>query len=241
VAYVDWSQQEFAIAAYRSGDANMIAAHLSGDCYLAFGKQAGLIPPDGTKQTHASQRELCKQCVLGVQYGIGAESLALRIGKPAIVARDLLRLHRETYAVFWRWSDAALDTAMSTSVLHTAFGWHIHVGENPNPRSLRNFLMQGNGAEMTRITACLATERGLEVCAPIHDAFLIAAPLDKLDADIVAMQQAMAEGSQAVLGFAINTDVAVVKYPNRYQDERGAVMWRRVLELLPPEAKRATA
>ena len=101
--------------------------------------------------------------------------------------------------------------------------------------------MQGNGAEMMRIAACLATERGIEVCAPIHDAFLIATPLDRLDADVAAMRQAMAEASQAVLGFTIKTDVAVVKYPDRYQDERGAVMWRRVLELLPPEARRATA
>jgi DNA polymerase family A len=186
IAYCDWGQQEFAGAAYLSGDTNMIAAYESGDCYLAFGKQAGLIPPDGTKQTHAGARELCKACILGTQYGMQAGSLAARINQPEIVARDLLRMHRETYPAFWRWSDAALDCAMSTNQLHTAFGWHTHVGENPNPRSLRNFLVQGNGAEMMRIAACLATERGIEVCAPVHDAFLICAPLDRLDADIAA-------------------------------------------------------
>ena len=189
--------------------------------------------------------------MLAVQYGMGAQSLALRIGKPVIVARELLRLHRETYATFWRWSDAALDHAMLNSELHTAFGWHIHIGENPNPRSLRNFPMQGNGAEMMRIAACLATERGIEVCAPIHDAFLIVAPLDRLDADIGAMKRAMAEASGAVLdGFELNADCLdgvnepfphVIRYPNRFMDKRGAVMWRRVLELLPSEARRATA
>jgi DNA polymerase I len=255
VAYVDWAQQEFGIAAYLSGDPDMIAAYLSGDCYLAFGKQAGLIPADGTKQTHGPQRELCKQCVLAVQYGMGVESLALRIDAPTIVARDLLRRHHETFATFWRWSDAALDTAMSTSVLHTAFGWHFHVGEVSNPRSLRNFLMQGNGAEMMRIAACLATERGIEVCAPIHDAFLIAAPLDRLDADIAAMKQAMAEASRATIGGELRADCPhefnvdgsrnkfphVIKYPNRFMDERGAVMWQRVTDLLPSEVGRATA
>jgi DNA polymerase I len=243
VAHVDWAQQEFAIAAVLSNDTAMQAAYLSGDPYLALGKQIGLIPADGTKASHHSARELCKQCVLATQYGMGAESLALRIGQPPIVARDLLRAHRETYAAFWRWSDAALDTAMSTNVLHTAFGWHVHIGENSNPRSLRNFPMQGNGAEMMRIAACLATERGVEVCAPVHDAFLITAPLERLDADIAAMRKAMAEASAAVLaGFEIGTDVAIVKYPSRYMDERGAVMWRRVLELLPQsEALRATA
>jgi len=234
VAYVDWRQQEFGIAAALSDDAAMRAAYQSGDPYLMFGRQAGLIPADGTKGTHKFERELCKQCVLGTQFGMQEESLAARIGQAAIVARDLLRAHRETYRKFWKWSDAALDTAMSTSALHTAFGWVIHVGENPNPRSLRNFAVQGNGAEMMRIAACLATERGIEVCAPIHDAFLITAPLQQLDADIAAMRQAMAEASRIVLaGFEIGTDVSVVKYPNRFMDDRGALMWSQVLDLLP--------
>ena len=36
--------------------------------------------------------------------------------------------------------------------------------------------MQANGAEMLRLACCLATERGIEVCAPVHDAVLICAP-----------------------------------------------------------------
>jgi hypothetical protein len=242
VAYVDWKQQEFAIAAALSNDTAMLAAYQSGDPYLMFGQQAGLIPAGGTKTSHKFERELCKQCVLATQYGMEAVSLAARIGQPIIVARDLLRAHRETYVVFWCWSDAVLDTAMSTNSLHTAYGWHVHVGENPNERSLRNFVVQGNGAEMMRIAACLATERGVEVCAPVHDAFLICAPLDRLDADIALMRRAMAEASRAVLGgFEIGTDVSVVKYPDRYMDERGAVMWHRVLDLLPRQQSRATA
>ena len=242
IAYVDWKQQEFAIAAALSNDTAMLAAYQSGDPYLTFGQQAGLIPADGTKTSHKFERELCKQCVLATQYGMEAESLSARIGQPTIIARDLLRANRETYRVFWRWSDAVLDTAMSTNSLHTAFGWHIHVGENPNPRSLRNFAVQANGAEMMRIAACLATERGVEVCAPVHDAFLICAPLDRLDTDIAVMRQAMVEASRAVLdGFEIGTDVSIVKYPDRYTDERGAVMWQRVLNLLPRQQSRATA
>jgi DNA polymerase-1 len=71
VAYVDWSQQEFGIAASRSDDPAMMGAYQSGDPYPAFGKQAGRIPPDGTKKTHGADRELFKACVLGVQYGRG--------------------------------------------------------------------------------------------------------------------------------------------------------------------------
>jgi hypothetical protein len=233
IAYVDWSQQEFGIAAALSGDTAMQAAYLSGDPYLAFAKQAGAVPSDATKASHKETRELFKQCVLGVQYGMEAEALAARIGQPPIVARDLLRAHRETFGKFWRWSDAAVDTAMLHGSLHTVFGWRIHAGENANPRSLRNFPMQANGAEMLRLACCLATERGIEVCAPVHDAVLICAPLDRLEHDVAGMQAAMAEASRIVLaGFELGTDAGLVCHPDRYMDPRGSVMWERVMALI---------
>jgi hypothetical protein len=171
--------------------------------------------------------------MLAVQYGMEWQSLALRIAQPQIVARDLLRAHRQTYRQFWAWSDAAVDQAMLVGVIHTVFGWPIRVAERSNPRSLRNFPMQANGAEMLRIACCLATERGVEVCAPVHDAVLIYAPLDRLEADIAAMRAAMAEASRLVLaGFELATDVKVVRWPNRYADPRGVEMWNRVCSLV---------
>ena len=232
VAYIDWAQQEIGIAAALSGDPALQVAYKSGDCYLTFAKQAGAVPQDATKATHGPQRELFKQCVLAVQYGMEAQSLALRIAQPPIVARDLLRAHREAYRRFWAWSDAAVDQAMLVGVIHTVFGWPVRVNERSNPRSLRNFPMQANGAEMLRIACCLATERGIEVCAPVHDAVLICAPLDRLEADIAAMRTAMAEASMLVLaGFELATDVKVVRWPDRYADPRGDEMWNRVCNL----------
>jgi hypothetical protein len=203
------------------------------DPYLAFAKQAGAVPDDASKQTHGPTRELFKQCVLAVQYGMEAQSLAERIGQPPAVARDLLRAHRETYRTFWCWSDAVLNHAMLHGSLHTVFGWTVHVGEDPNPRSLRNFPMQANGAEMLRLACCLATERGIEVCAPIHDAVLICAPLDRLEGDIADMRAAMAAASRIVLdGFELRSDAAHVLYPDRYRDPRGVAMWQQVMSLI---------
>lgn len=180
IAYVDWSQQEFGVAAALSGDPLMREAYRSGDPYLAFAKQAGAVPAEATKQSHKPERDQFKACVLAVQYGMGAESLAQRIDQPAIQARELLRLHRATYRVFWAWSDAAVDHAMLHGKLWTVFGWTVHTGINPNPRFLRNLLMQGNGAEMLRLACCLLVEAGIRVCAPVHDAVLIEAPLELL-------------------------------------------------------------
>src|SRR5262249_25932344 len=41
IAYIDWCQQEFGIAAVLSDDPAMLAAYRSGDPYLKFGQQAG--------------------------------------------------------------------------------------------------------------------------------------------------------------------------------------------------------
>lgn len=211
----------------------MIAAYRSGDPYLEFAKQAGAAPSNATKITHKAIRDQFKSTVLAVQYGMGADALAQRIGQPAIRARELLRMHRETYRVFWAWSDRLVAYADLTGSLYTTFGWRVRVPEFPNERSLRNFPMQANGAEMLRLACCLGSERGIEICAPVHDAVLICAPLDPLDADVERMRGAMREASCIVLkNFELGTDAKIVRYPDRYMDERGTTMWDRVTKLI---------
>lgn len=231
--YLDWEQQEFGIAGALSGDAAMMAAYASGDPYLTFAKQAGAAPGEATKRSHSDVRELFKQCVLAVQYGMGPYSLGVRIGKPEPYARELLELHRKTYADFWIWSDAAVRWAMATGKLHTVFGWEVHVGENFNDRSLRNFPMQGNGAEMLRLACCLLTEQGIRVCAPVHDAVLIEARLEDLDGVLARARTVMEEASALVLGgFRLRSEAKVVLHPERYSDPRGARMWQEIMALL---------
>jgi len=233
LAYVDWSQQEFGIAAALSGDLAMMAAYRSGDPYLAFAIQAGAVPATATKKTHEFEREQFKACVLAVQYGMGEASLALRINQPVARARQLLELHRRTYRRFWAWSDSAVDEAVLGGRLWAGFGWQIHTRDELNDRSLRNFPMQANGAEMLRIASILLTEAGIRVCAPVHDALLIEAPLDELDAAIATTKALMQEASRIVLdGFALGSDVKEVRYPERYMDKRGVVMWNKVMHLL---------
>lgn len=233
IAYVDWSQQEFGIAAALSGDTAMMEAYTSGDPYLMLGKLARVIPPDGTKQTHAAERELFKAVTLAVQYGMGPESLAFRIGKPVIVARDLLRMHREAYKTFWAWSDTSLDRAMLSGVIRTVFGWTLHIDDKTNPRTIRNFPMQSNGAEMLRLACCFMVESGIRLCWPIHDAVLVEAPLDQLDETVERAQKLMSDASAAVLGgFRLRSDAKIVRYPDRYSDPRGEKMWATVWGLI---------
>jgi DNA polymerase I-like protein with 3'-5' exonuclease and polymerase domains len=208
-------------------------AYRSGDFYLTFAKMAGAVPADATKRTHAAEREQFKIVALGVLYGLSAEGLARKLPGPPCRGLELLRMHQQTFRRFWDWSDRIEMEAMLTNRLRTVFGWAVHVGPDANPRSLRNFPMQANGAEMLRLACCLATERGITVCAPVHDALLVEADANDIDAVVARTQEAMREASELVLpGFPLRTDAKVVCWPDRYLDERGRRTWETVSGLL---------
>jgi DNA polymerase I len=241
VAYVDWEQQEFGIGAALSGDPVKMAAYQSGDPYFAFAQLAGAIPRDAisTDRAHKAVRDRFKTCVLGIDYGMELHTLALRIGQPPIYARDMIEAYRETFSVFWAWADRVVGHAQLRGYLTTVKGWPLYLPradqlgsrDKPiTPRSLRNFPMQANGAEMLRLACCLATERGIPVCAPVHDAVMLYAPTPEIGRHVAAMQAAMAEASREILnGFELRTEAKTFDYPRRYDgDSRGDTMWNTV-------------
>jgi hypothetical protein len=233
LAYVDWEQQEFGIAAALSADPAMMEAYRSGDPYLTFAKQAGAVPRNGTKTTHKAERERFKVLALGVQYGMQAESLARKLDESPARGRELIDLHRRTYPRYWQWSDAVEMTAMLSGQLQAAFGWTVHVGPNANPRSLRNFPLQANGAEMLRLACILATEGGIRVCGPVHDALLVEGPADEIETLVAQTQAAMKTASELVLpGFPLRSEAKVIRWPDRFADPRGEPFWRTVWELI---------
>ena len=170
---------------------------------------------------------------MAANYGMQSASLAQLIGKSEPEARELLRLHRSQFPQFWRWSDQILDRAMLLGNLQTMFGWRLHVGQDTRATSLRNFPVQAGGAELLRLASCLTTERGIAVCAPIHDALLVEGPSDRIQDVVTATQAAMAEASEIVLdGFRLRSDAKIIGPGERYMDSRGEKMWQTVSRLL---------
>jgi hypothetical protein len=233
LAILDYSGQEFGVAAALSNDQNMLDAYSTRDPYLWFAKKGGLVPPEATQQTHGAQRALCKTAVLAIDYDIGAESLGLRINRSTLFARHLIGLHHHLFPDYWRWSNRAVDHAMLFGWQSTVFDWIYRLPPEPKPTVLRNFPIQANGAEILRLGHCLATENGIQVCATIHDAYLIMAPLEILDQEIARMRSYMAEASRVVLrGLELFTDVKVIRPPDRYRSPEGEAMWSLVMRLL---------
>lgn len=201
-----------------------------------------MLPDSGSQARHADALTVAHQ-----KAGAGrfddflalcrqvAEALPDELNAQLTLApKELLRLHRKTYRAFWTWPDAAADYATIHRKLWTVFGWTLHVQGRANTHSLRNFPMQANGAEMLRLACIGATRAGIRLIAPVHDAVLIEAPLDGLEAATQAMQAIMRQASRAVLGgFELRSDVKTVVSPARYyEDERGTEMWQTVMALL---------
>jgi len=174
---------------------------------------------------------------------MGTRGLARQLGITFAEADDILRAHRSAFPRFWSWSDAVETRALLRKELQSVFGWRLQVGPDANPRSLRNFAVQANGAELMRLATILATEQGITVCGVIHDALMIEAPSSRLDEAIARTRAVMAEASAVVLdGLIVRTDVRVTRAPDRWREPRGATIWAAVSEAIslckPPVRQR---
>lgn len=233
LAYIDYCQQEFGIAGALSQDPAMMEAYQSGDPYIRFAVQAGAAPEGAIKQTHKAIREIYKEVALAVNYGLSAYGLAKKIGRSEVEAAELLRHHKEVYRRFWEWSDGVVDYGLLRGHLYSTFGWNRFYVGDVNPRSIANFPMQANGAEMLRLACIFGTEAGIRVVAPVHDAVLIEFPLDVADEAVSGMQKAMSDASKLVLDdFELRTEAKLIMYPDRYVDEAGERMWNSIWDIV---------
>ena len=178
ITSIDWAAQEFVLGALISEDEQMLEAYNSGDPYVYFGKAAGAIPNDGTKESHKAERNLFKATVLGLQYSMGKKKLTAKLchdtGTQVSVseAEQLITLHKKIFGKYWKWI-AQTDSACSRrKVLHAVDGYPCH-SDREHITSLRNFPIQGSGASVLRRATVKACSAGLSVIFPLHDAIYI--------------------------------------------------------------------
>jgi hypothetical protein len=85
---------------------------------------------------------------------------------------------------------------------------------------------------MMRLAVIAAVERGICVCMPVHDALLIEAPEAEIETAVAETSALMEQASRIVLhGEPVRTDAKIVRYPDRYTEPRGAVLWREICRL----------
>ena len=224
----------------QSGDPFMIADYQAGDPHWGFGVRAGLVPPGANKADFQELRnKRLKPVTLGTNYGMSAYGIAAKTGKSLLWARDIHARHRRIYPVFHRWLSDIVVQAKFDRVMTTPFGWPVAVTGDTKVRTLMNYMAQGAGAECMRIVAIAATESGIQVCAPVHDAFWILAPLDEVDRTIEAMRGLMERAGAMVSGGL--TITASMKFKilsplnlgqTRGPNDHGSATWNEVHRLL---------
>jgi hypothetical protein len=205
VALLDWERQELAVAGYLSGDQALLHLAKAADPYILLGIRFGLIPPWGTKDTHPEERERCKPVILGaVLYGMGTETIAERLGISLSRGFAIWRQIRIDFRVYWEWAQAHADWAAARQPMRTPYGHTLSFGPHEiaefRAGTARNFMTQAVSAEIMRVTAIYATEAGELVNGPVHDAFMIEASSDEIEAAVDRMKGHMAHGVRTVLG-----------------------------------------
>jgi hypothetical protein len=60
---------------------------------------------------------------------------------------------------------------------------------------------------------------------------MVEAPVDEIDATVARTQQLMGQASRDLLrGFEVGTDAEIVRFPDRYMEDRGRKIWDPVMD-----------
>lgn len=224
IAYVDVVAEEFGIAALLSQDNAMWGSYCSDDVYIDFAKRAGLVPPNATKATHPENRRMCKEVVLGVQYGRGSASTSLALNITEQKAYDLHFYHKSIYHKYWSYINKIVEMGLFRKCLLSVLGWRVHIHPKTKPQTIQNFPMQAGGAELMRAVTITAVESGIRLIAQVHDAFVIEADQSTIDAETQKTRDIISKVSASLFGKPLKSSAKVFTYPERYIDEDAGEM-----------------
>jgi DNA polymerase family A len=234
--YLDWRTQEVGIAAALADDHALMDAYRGGDVYYAFARSSGMTDdPDRKhwKKHNEAQRQHMKTLQLGINYGMGVPSLAKGLNRHPLVASAIIEKHRRTYPRFWQWRDDMVQCAMIDRKMETVFGWPLYLSHSPNQRTLYNFPMQGNGAEMLRLATWRLCEAGIVPNMLIHDGILLEVRNEEQIEQVMDIMRAAAR--EVCNGLEIGVDVDQrLERGARYQDKRlvAKQMWETIMTAL---------
>jgi DNA polymerase-1 len=255
LAYLDFSSEEFMVQAVLAGDRQGIEDYLSGDVYVAWGRTLGLIPPDGTKDTHPRERSLLKAAVLGLNYGLGVRGLARNLRIDPAVAGRWMQSFRERYARMVTYGEETVLRGVSTGHLQTRLGWRLQVRDliaskhaldsqkkpanQLTPNSLRNWPVQSNAAEILRLAVIEAAAKGVAIVGTLHDALFIESPADEIDTHVRLAREAMQDASATILHcpatgryYPLRVDHTIITAPDHYREKESQAWWQRLRDML---------
>jgi DNA polymerase-1 len=181
-----------------------------------------------------SQRQRMKALQLGINYGMGVQSLSRGLGHHPIIGSEVIVRHQQRYADYWTWRAGVVERAMLERTIVSEFdGWPLHITHTPNKRTLYNFPMQSGGAEMLRLTTNRLCEADLVPSMLVHDGILFEVDTEEQAAHATEIMRNA--GREVCSGFEIGVDMDQKLIGGaRYRDKRPMAikMWNTVMETL---------
>lgn len=238
VAYVDLKSAEFGIGAALSHDENMKQDYtdmLAGtiECvYFEVAKRAGQVPPDARLEDHKSIRKLWKTGCLAMMYGQSPEGLSNSAGISLSQARVIQDSFKRRYKTYWAWTEREVVHGHIRGRIETVCGWRMEANQRTKDGTLLNFHPQATCADIMRRAVTLMADSCVAICEIVHDAVMIEDAIDSIDRTVQIAQTCWREASWEILGFELDADAKVFKYPHHYEDEDGRSMWNVLTELL---------
>ena len=235
-AYLDWRTQEVGVAAASSGDRTLIDDYAADDIYHALARLCGLTDdpdPIRWKKNNPAMRNRMKPLQLGINYGMGVPSLARGLDRHPLIASEIIERHKRRYPRFWQWRADMVQTAMLERRMESVFGWPLHISTSPNKRTLYNFPMQANGAEMLRLATMRLCDAGIVPIMLIHDGILF----EETDREKIELAKEIMRGAgrDVCNGLTIVVDLdQMLEGGARYRDKRPMAqqMWDTIMDVL---------
>ena len=214
------------------------------------------LPPEAVAileayKRHKFQRGLFKATTLGLQYGMGAAKLAVKLSSDMGVkftqdeAQRLIDMHKKVYAVFWIWAERIGMEYDKKGVLILWDGWSL-LGDNDNMLSVKNFPVQGTGGVIMREAVRLAHTAGVRILSPLHDALYAIAREDEAEQQADLLAGCMTQAVKNVIGdnLEIRLDIDFHRHGETWIEEKGERFYKllhRYLARMETASDRLTA
>jgi len=243
ITEIDYASQEFAIAAILSGDKNMIEAYKSGDPYMYFAKHSHAIKKGMSKAEIKEVRNLFKETKLGIQYGMGVKSLAIKLTSDTgrkVTEREAekqIDRHKRLYPIYWRWLKRIDREYARQNYLTLPCDW-VLLGDNPHTLSVRNFPTQGTGSSIIREAVKRCKEHEITVISTLHDSIYILSKDDDVDFEVGLASGCMVSSFNKILVdkvLEIRLDITSHKSDEPWISEKGSRFYEILKEYLKPQ------
>lgn len=220
IVSLDFSAQELRIIADLSQDENMLScyvgenlrdmhsitgAKISGMDYEAF-KAIQVNEDDPRHKEISNWRKLAKTVNFGTQYGVEAQKLSITLRCSEYDASEYIKAKVDAFPGVEQWKTRVVKQAKALGYSLTMLGARRHL-ENINSSNIYeaskderravNFMVQGSGAEMTKLAmgriykAGIRDKYDIRFLAPIHDELVFSIAIKDMPEVIPQIYKAM--------------------------------------------------